>query len=111
MAKKTKTRRVYMKAKRSGRRRAGFTLPLAVVGGFAPLAVNVMNTPGGLEPKGWMFTQAMTGFDTRTQKWWFPNMYKGAIPMVAGMLVHKIVGGTLGVNRMLAAARIPVIRI
>jgi len=103
-------RRLRMVSYQRKRSKAKFTLPIAMVAGFGPLVVNTMNTPGGLEPKGWMLTQALTGFDTRTQKWWFPNMYKGAVPILAGVAVHKV-ANMLGINRMLASAGIPIIRV
>jgi len=99
-----------MAKKKKFHKKKAFTLPLAAVAGFAPLAVNTLNTPGGLEPKAWMMTQALTGFDTRSQKFWWPNLYKGTIPIMAGLAVHKL-ASMVGINRMLASAGIPIIRI
>lgn len=100
------------KTRKNGHRRSGFTIPVAAVAGFLPLVGNVMPLfSQGAEPVGWMLTQALTGYDTRTKAFWVGNLYKGTIPIAVGMLAHKIIGGKLGVNRMLAAARIPIIRI
>lgn len=101
---------VKRNGKRKGRRNGGLTLPVAVIAGFAPLAVNVINTPGGLEPKAWMLTQALTGYDTRAQRFWFPNLMKGAIPIILGIIGHKV-ANKLGVNSALSRAGIPFIRV
>jgi len=39
------------------------------------------------------------------------GLVNGMLPIVAGALVHKYVGGKLGVNRMLGNAGVPVIRL
>lgn len=100
------------KKKNGFHRSKGFTLPVAAVAGFIPLAGNIASVAGqGIEPIGWMATQALTGYDTRTNKFWWPNLNKGAIPIIMGILAHKIIGGKLGVNRILANSGIPFIRI
>jgi hypothetical protein len=100
------------KTKKRSSKRNGFTLPLAIVAGFMPLATNVISVSSqGWEPMSWMATQAITGYDTRTKKWWSGNLMKGTVPIILGMLAHKIIGGKLGVNRSLAAAGIPFIRL
>ncbi len=99
-----------MAKKRNGNKKRGMTIPIAVVAGFAPLVGNVLSTPGGIEPKGWMLTQAMTGFDTRTREFWLPNLWKGAFPILIGIFAHKV-ASRLGVNRALAGAGIPILRV
>lgn len=44
---------------------------------------------------------------------WDPNlMAHGTLPLIIGALVHKFVGGApLNINKMLAAAKVPLIRI
>ncbi len=86
------------------------TLPLAVVGGFAPLAVNTMRTPGGIDRKLWMFTQATTGFDTDTGKWWAPNLNKGTTWILVGTGIHML-ANRFGINRAIARSGIPLVRI
>jgi hypothetical protein len=82
------------------------TLPLAVVGGFMPLAVNTFNvSSGGFPRMGWMVTQAMTGYDTDTNHWWMGNLSKGLFPIMGGFLIHKV-ASKFGINRALAAARV-----
>lgn len=96
------------KNRRSGN---GMTIPMAVVAGFMPLAVNVVSVSGGgLRRMGWMAAQALTGYDTDTQRFWYPNMWKGTFPIIIGIIVHSI-ASKLGVNRALGKAGIPFIRI
>lgn len=41
----------------------------------------------------------------------FDIFLRNIVPPVLGLLIHKYVGGTLGLNRMLASAGVPLIRI
>jgi hypothetical protein len=41
----------------------------------------------------------------------FNNLGYGLLPIVAGIFVHKIIGGGLGINRVLSSSGIPWIRI
>lgn len=92
-------------------RRAGFRLPLAVVAGFTPLAMNIYSVSGqGLQRMGWMATQALTGYDTDVKRWWAPNLNKGLTPIMLGLIVHKI-AGRLGINRALGSMGVPLVRI
>ncbi len=109
--KRNKTRSVSMA--RHGHRRAGFTIPVSIVAGFAPL---VNQAYIGYEAGG--IRQAITGtvtsiipYDPGTKKVSFSNLGYGLYPILAGMLVHKIVGGALGVNRFLARSGVPWIRL
>jgi len=53
-----------------------------------------------------------TGYDMATKKFYFDRLQNGLLPLVAGMLVHKFVGGKpLGLNQMLAQAGVPYVRI
>jgi len=99
-------------AKKNGKTKSkkSFTIPLAVVGGFMPLAVGTLQTAGGWDRKLWYATQAITGYDTDTRKFWFPNLYKGAMPILVGFLVH-MVASKVGVNKAIARAGIPLIRV
>lgn len=99
------------KSRKSNKRGNGIRIPLAVVAGFAPLATNIYSVSGGGIPRMlWMGTQAITGYDTDTQKWWMPNMMKGTFPILMGIAVHKV-AARLGINRALGSAGIPFIRI
>jgi hypothetical protein len=100
-------------AKRKGsRRHKGFTLPLAVVGGFAPLAINAMQDykVGGVAHVGRGLSVRLTGYRVDTGKFEPNFLMQGLFPILGGIIVHKI-AGRLGVNRALAGAGIPFIRI
>lgn len=97
--------------RKSHRRAGGLKLPVAVIAGFTPLAVNVASVSGqGFGRMGWMATQAMTGYDTDTQKFWMPNMWKGLFPIMLGIGIHKV-ASALGVNRALGSAGVPLLRV
>jgi len=67
------------------------TIPVAVVVGGFPLIASVI--------RGWR-NETFRGF-----------MVNGTIPLVAGVLIHKFIGGSLGVNRALGRAHVPFLRI
>jgi hypothetical protein len=100
----------------SGRKQ--FTLPLAVVAGFVPLAYTTYkhyqwNGMGGPEGAGDLFVRSLTGFSPNTaygKVWEFKRLNWGLMPILGGLLVHKI-AGRLGVNRAIAGAGIPIIRL
>jgi hypothetical protein len=84
-----------------------------VVGGFAPLAVHALDDfrVGGIEHVGKGIAVRTTGYMIDTGKFNFGYLKQGLLPIVAGLLVHKFIGGKLGVNRALAGAGIPFVRI
>lgn len=98
--------------KKTTKRRSGFTVPLGVVGGLAPVVgrgISVIQSNGwakGLQYVGSWFT----GYDGTTGKWSAKNLLYGLVPLGAGLVVHKL-ASKLGFNRMLAQSGIPVIRI
>ena len=111
--KKTGVRKMAKKRRRSSRK---FTIPLAPIIGIvaAPSmsraidnAVNDRGIPNILnELKG------MAGINYQTNKFDLGLLASNLTPMVAGLLVHKFVGGQpLGLNNILARANVPFIRI
>lgn len=104
--------RTRAKPKRN-RRKAHMTIPLAVIGGFAPLVVNTVGgyRNGGMTEASRRVLKGLSGYDYRNGQW-SPSyaMAWGLGPIVGGMLVHKL-AGRLGINRMLAQAGIPLVRI
>lgn len=95
-----------------GRRRSGMTLPLAVVLGFVPLgarAVGLVQAGGvaGLQA----LPSSLIPYDFASRRITFANLGTGLYPILAGVITHKVVGSWFGVNRMLAASRIPFLRI
>lgn len=106
-----RTRRVYVSRPR-GHRAAKFTLPVAVVAGFLPLTMRTVAgwKEGGLEGASHQLIMGTTGYDHREQKWRFPAMAQGLGPILAGIFVHKA-ASRIGINRAIARAGVPFIRI
>lgn len=111
-------RRGRNRVRRSGRvrsviRRAKrFTLPVAVVAGFAAPTIKVWEARGG--GASGMAREAgriLTGVDFWNGQFNWQTMRYGLWPIIGGVLIHKFIGGKLGVNRALSAAGVPVIRL
>lgn len=97
--------------KKRGRGRKQFTLPLAVVAGLAPAAIDLWDhrnagAQGFMAEVGRIFT----GWDYWSASWNPALMRWGTIPIVAGGLIH-MGANKLGLNRMIARAGVPFIRI
>ena len=122
--KKSKTRRTKSNPKRrvrrtarrkKGRRRYSMTIPLAPVLGIAQ-ATNAYGAWGDIVSGNYeaaldKITAGLTGFSPASGDWQPQRMVNGVVPIVVGLLVHKFVGGTLGLNRMLGRAKVPFIRL
>jgi len=102
-----------MAAKRKRRYHRKMTVPVAVLAGFTPLVASGV--------RGWKnetfrgagkeMLYALTGVDIDNEPHFNPSfMINGTIPILMGMLVHKL-AGRLGVNRLIASTGIPYIRI
>ena len=111
MAKKVTTK---VKAKRSRRK---FTLPLAVVAGFAPVVSNTFRhgrAYGITAPEGAVseFSRTMIGVDPNDMAKGFQGyrLKYGLWPALIGLGIHKA-AGLFGVNRAIAQAGIPIVRI
>ena len=110
-------------AKRRGKTRRksnGFKLPVAVVAGFVPGIARTFThfrnpslhgSSNGIEAAGVEASRIYLGYDPRDGDWNPALLSMGTVPLILGMLVHKFVGGRLGVNRALASAGIPIIRL
>jgi len=110
--KRRSVRRTARKKRRRGKR--GMTIPLAVVGGLAAgLAEPAQKAlEGDFQYALSLLSRNYTGFRPGTGTWEPRYMQNGLLPLVAGLLVHKFVGGSpLNLNRALAASGIPFIRI
>jgi hypothetical protein len=101
------------KAKKKHRRRNGLTIPLAVVGGFGPGVARTIaaTTSTGFTTGMYEASRIYTGYDPATGSFNFANMKYGTGPALLGVLVHKFIGGKLGINRVLAGAGIPLLRL
>jgi hypothetical protein len=101
-----------VKHHKGGKRK--FTLPLAVVAGFTPAAIDLMDAwqSHSHDPKAVAteMGRIFLGWDYWSATW-NPSLMKwGTFPIVGGILVHKL-ANKLGVNRLIASTGIPVIRI
>jgi len=93
-------------------KRPGFTLPVAVLAGFAPMGMDIWHgyQTGGLKSAGISALAMTTGYDSANQKWDLSLLLKGMGPVVLGLFAHKM-ANRLGINRMIARTGIPVLRI
>lgn len=105
-----KTKVIYRKAKSKGRRRPRMTIPMAVVGGFVPTAIGVWARRENPTEIGAFLQRGWTGVEPSTGKFNLANLRLGAVPVLAGFIVH-ILASKFGVNRAIARAGIPLIRI
>lgn len=108
------------KAKKSkGSSRAKFTLPVAVVAGFAPgvgrMVYHATHNDHGqgnaIANVGVEAGRIFLGYDSRSGSFNATDMMYGLLPVVLGGIIHKFIGGGLGVNRMLARAGVPILRV
>ena len=110
---KRKLARRYRRNPRRRRKRQ-MTIPLAPVAGLAVgLAQPIQQAmagdiPGALKT----IARTYTGIDPDSGRFYPTLLMRGLAPLIGGILVHKFVGGPpLNVNRTLAAAGVPFIRI
>jgi len=94
------------------RRRAKSTIPMAVVLGALPgLAASMQWLRGGFTPANMNGVVGVwTGFNVGQRSFSISTAAQGLMPLVIGLLAHKFIGQGLGINRVLASARIPFIR-
>jgi hypothetical protein len=113
LGKKSKRKGVSMTKKNHGsRRKNGFTLPVAMVAGFIPITTTAWNLwKGGGFGNLKYLVKRLVPYDTDGKKISFANLHEGLYPIIGGYLVHWLVGGKLGINRMLARAKVPFIRL
>jgi len=111
MAKK-RGRTVVRYVKRARHKAAGMTLPLAVVAGFIPLAMSGLAgfKEGGVEGLGHQLAMGTTGYDHREHKFRGGALVNGLGPILLGIMVHKF-AGKMGINRAIAGAGVPFVRI
>lgn len=106
-----RVRRYYQKARR---RVGGMTIPVAPLAAIISTPI-VGSTVQALLDKN--FPQALKymgefgGVNSNTGQFDIGTVTQTYTPIVAGLLVHKVVGGWLGVNRVLAKNKIPLLRV
>lgn len=98
-------------AKKSKRRGQSFTLPLAVVAGLAPGLGQLWKAKDyGVGQVANVAARDYIGFDPDTGRMTSKFLGYGLLPLLAGLLIHKV-AGKLGANQALGRAGIPVLRI
>ena len=106
-----------MATKRKMHHKKSFTIPLAIVAGFAggPVAstISQANRYGGDYMKAILWEGgSLVGYDTENSRYAGISQMKkaGYIPLGVGFLVH-FAAQKFGINRMIARAGIPLIRL
>lgn len=101
-------------AKRGKKRssKKGPTIPLAIAAPLVSVGADYANSvkSQGFAQASRFLNEKMTGFDISTGQFHFSSMKYGALPVVVGGLVHKM-ASKVGINRAIAGAGIPWIRI
>lgn len=112
MAKKSKSRRrVFFK--KITHRAKKMTIPLAVVAGLVPGVtgtIDAYQTSKNIKSAGIYACAAYTGYNSLTNQWSLNSMKLGFVPLAIGVMVHKV-AGMLGINKAIAGAGIPFVRI
>jgi hypothetical protein len=96
------------------------TIPIAVLAGFAsPVSsmirhytvVDQWHPQAGVQGVLTEATRIFTGYSP-TDGEFQPSLLKmGLMPVALGFLIHKYVGGSLGINRALSQAGVPLFRL
>lgn len=114
MATKTIVRYRSRPKRRHGRPKA--TLSLGILAGLAPTAAfaydgfKVGGDQGGIVEAAHRVTMRLTGYEWKGGVWSAAEFTKGWVPLLVGAFVHKT-ANRFGVNRMIARAGIPLLRI
>lgn len=97
---------------KSRRRSNGFKLPLAIMAPVGFVAADTIDQVRrvGLSSGMNKLTAELTGYEVNSGQFRWDMAKKGAVPILLGAMVHKVAGRT-GVNRALASAGVPWIRI
>lgn len=100
---------------KKSRRKQTFTLPIAPILGLAAGLIDpVVIATRDKNPQAAfnIACKRYTGYDPNNGTWNYQDMSKGVVPLAVGLLVHKFVGGSpLNLNRTLAKAGVPLLRI
>lgn len=100
------------KSKSKRRSRKKFTLPVAVIAGFLPgvgASISDFQTYG-MKGATTMMSRRYIGFDPQSNTFRPGMMWGGTFPLLLGLIVHKV-AVIMGVNRALASAGIPFVRV
>ena len=101
--------------KKKKRRSRKFTIPLAPIGGLVAtpaLRYMVSELMAGNLETAIAQPARFAGIDPNTGQFSVDELKNNLLPVVLGILVHKFIGGSpLNLNRTLANANVPFIRI
>ncbi len=94
------------KARAKHHRKAGMTVPLAVLAGFAPLGLGLIGAArrglaGDMAGASQEVVIRTTGYNMDNKTWNGGVFFQSYGPILAGLLVHKL-AGRMGVNPALA---------
>jgi len=104
----------YVKAR--SRRKTQTTIPLGIIAGLAPTAMfalegfQIGGDQGGIKEAAHRVTMRLTGYEWKGQVFSWPDLVAGWLPLAAGIFAHKA-ANRFGINRMLARAGVPLLRI
>lgn len=103
---KAKTRTVTRYVTKKKRRRAGSKISIAIVAGLIPGMAFSLSP--GIKNGDWNATavrmaSAYTGYNSEAKKWAWYYMKDGALPLLLGVMAHKI-AGRIGLNRAIAGS-------
>jgi len=112
MAKKyrSRARRYYRKIVHRSKKMTIPIAPLAGIMGAPGVGYAVNAAIAGSYEEMFRNIKSLVGVDGNG-RFDFNLLKINMTPIVAGLAVHKLVGGKLGVNRALAAAKIPYLRV
>lgn len=96
--------------KKSHRRSKKITIPLAVVAGFLPGALRLKNHMTSFQDFGQEASRIFLGYTPSDGTFKPQLMTYGTLPIVIGFVAHYA-ANKFGLNRVLARANIPFIRI
>ena len=97
------------------RRKSGMTIPLAPIGGLLATPA-IRYAIGELAQGNWAVAlqqpARFAGIDPASGNFSVTELQNNLLPIIIGCLVHKFVGGApLNLNKVLARANVPFIRI
>lgn len=111
--KSVRTRGIRSMAKKKGKRRYKMTIPIApVIGlgvGMMPAIDHLLK--GDITNFFHRLSENYVGWNPGNNRFEIEGLKRGILPLVVGLLVHKFVGGSLGLNRMLGRAKVPLLRL
>lgn len=88
-------------------------VPMGVIAGMLPGVARSFSVfqLQGAQAAANEFISIYSGFDPITRRFSVANLGYGLMPLFAGLMLSRVVGGMLGVNRLLGRSRIPLLRI